>query len=611
MDSAVLHQNSGKIAAALVQGALNDGAASHLARVGLEFQEVCLKEHFLKELVYIESLLGRYFLALVLAAPVFHKDVHLRELAADGIRIGAGLVYLVDCKDHGDACRLCVGDGFLGLGHHGVIGRYNDNGKVRHLGAACTHGGEGLVAGGVQEGDAAAVLQFHAVCADVLGDTAGLTGNDVGVADVVKETGLTVVYVAHDGNHGRTLHKVFLAVGLLLLDFLGEFGGYEFHLIAEFFGHKDQGFGIQALVDGHHHAKGHAGADNLHHGGVPHEGGEVVDRHELRDFQHLVLCCCGLHLFLGADGCNLPLLLAVLCAEVVLGALVHAGVCLLHLLLDLLLHLFLLFGSHCRLEAVFLAALSASLCLGCGSALLGTVVLLGGFFGLHLGDVHFLGTAAFDALAFLAFLGVELGEVYLAHHFERCAACRRCLRWGRGGGFFFGFGLGFCNGFRLRLCHGLGFRFGLNHGFGFRLHYGFGLRLNHGLGFRLFLCGTRFLNFARNDRRRLLGLIRFCHRLRFAGEVVALDDGNSFGLVVVLFLRTFLCGLVKDFRELYVHFFGGFLEFKVLAEFLVKFREEFVRDLHVRVGILDGGSLRVEEVHKGVKSDVELLDKFR
>ena len=113
-----------------------------------------------------------------------------------------------------------MGDGFLGLGHHGVIGRYDNDGKVSHLGAAGTHGGEGLVAGGVQEGDAAAALQFHAVCADVLGNAAGLTGDDVGVADVVQQGGLTVVYVTHDGDYRRTLHKVFLAVRLLLLDFL-------------------------------------------------------------------------------------------------------------------------------------------------------------------------------------------------------------------------------------------------------------------------------------------------------------------------------------------------------------------------------------------------------
>ncbi len=74
---AVLHQDGGQITAALVQGTFNHGAAAHFVGVGLELQQVGLEEHLLQELIYVQALLGRYFLALVLTAPVFHQDVHL------------------------------------------------------------------------------------------------------------------------------------------------------------------------------------------------------------------------------------------------------------------------------------------------------------------------------------------------------------------------------------------------------------------------------------------------------------------------------------------------------------------------------------------------------
>ncbi len=135
-----------------------------------------------------------------------------------------------------------MGDGFLGLRHHGVVRCHDDNGQVCHLGTAGTHGRKGFMTGRIQEGDATAVLQLHAVGANVLGNATGFSGNHIGVADVVQQGSFTVVHMAHHGDNGRAFHQVFLLVGLLLLHFLGEFGGDEFHFVAEFFGHQHQGF---------------------------------------------------------------------------------------------------------------------------------------------------------------------------------------------------------------------------------------------------------------------------------------------------------------------------------------------------------------------------------
>ena len=89
-----------------------------------------------------------------------------------------------------------------GLGHDAVVGRHHEDDDVGGLGATGPHGGERLVAGGVDEGERPAVLD-DLVGADVLGDAAGLAGDHVGVADLVEELGLAVVDVAHDGDDRR------------------------------------------------------------------------------------------------------------------------------------------------------------------------------------------------------------------------------------------------------------------------------------------------------------------------------------------------------------------------------------------------------------------------
>ena len=80
-----------------------------------------------------------------------------------------------------------MGDGLLGGGHHAVVGGDDDDGDIGDLRTACTHGGEGFVSRGVEEGDAASVFEFDVVGTDVLCDAACLTGDDVGLADVVEQ----------------------------------------------------------------------------------------------------------------------------------------------------------------------------------------------------------------------------------------------------------------------------------------------------------------------------------------------------------------------------------------------------------------------------------------
>ena len=104
-----------------------------------------------------------------------------------------------------------------GLRHHAVVGRHHQDDDVGDLGAAGPHGGERLVARRVDERDLPAVL-LDLVGADVLGDAAGLAGDDVGLADAVEQQRLAVVDVAHDGDDRRAGPQVLLVLVLVVVE---------------------------------------------------------------------------------------------------------------------------------------------------------------------------------------------------------------------------------------------------------------------------------------------------------------------------------------------------------------------------------------------------------
>src|SRR3712207_2955656 len=79
-----------------------------------------------------------------------------------------------------------------------VTGRDHQHHDVRHLRATGPHGGEGRVAGRVEEGEGRAGVGRDLVGGDVRRDAGGFGGDHVGVADRVQGRGLAVVHVAHD-----------------------------------------------------------------------------------------------------------------------------------------------------------------------------------------------------------------------------------------------------------------------------------------------------------------------------------------------------------------------------------------------------------------------------
>ena len=119
----------------------------------------------------------------------------------DALGVGVGAVNLVDCEYDRHTCRLRVADGFLGLGHHRIVGRNHDDGDVGNLGSTRTHCGKGLVTWRIQKGNVLSVGKLNAVGADVLRDSTRFTCNYVRLSDVVQKRRLTVVDVTHYSNN--------------------------------------------------------------------------------------------------------------------------------------------------------------------------------------------------------------------------------------------------------------------------------------------------------------------------------------------------------------------------------------------------------------------------
>ena len=209
---AALDQDGAHGAAALVELGLDGHAAGLGVRVGPQVQGgIRGQQDGLEELVDVETLLGGDVHEHRVAAVLLGDQTVLGELATDLVRVGALLVDLVDCHDDRHVGRLGVVEGLDGLGHDAVVGGHDEDGDVGHLGTAGTHGREGLVTGGVDEGDRTLLVvqvDAHLVGADGLSDAPGLTGDDVGGADGVQQLGLTVVDVTHDRDHRGPGHEV-------------------------------------------------------------------------------------------------------------------------------------------------------------------------------------------------------------------------------------------------------------------------------------------------------------------------------------------------------------------------------------------------------------------
>ena len=178
MERAFLDEHGRHGAAALVELGFHDVAASRLVRVGREFEDVGLEGQHFEHFVEAFAGLGGNLTDHGVPAPVFGHEAEGGEFLKHAVRVGRGLVHLVDRNHDWHAGGAGVVHGFAGLFHDAVVGGDDQHHKVGHLRAAGTHGGERFVAGRVEEHDFAA-LGLHVVRADVLRDAARFAAGQV------------------------------------------------------------------------------------------------------------------------------------------------------------------------------------------------------------------------------------------------------------------------------------------------------------------------------------------------------------------------------------------------------------------------------------------------
>ena len=222
-----------------------------------------------------------------------------------------------------------MGDSLLGSRHHGVIGCDDDDGDIGSLSTTGTHGGKRLMTWSIQEGYLATAVQSHTVSTDMLGNTTRLTGNHIGIADIVEQRGLTVVNVTHHGYDWSTWNQVVLII-LFLAHCLLNLGTHVFGLETELLSHHINGFSIQTLVDRYHDTYTHQGRDNLSNADIHHRS-QLANGNELSKLQGLAFLLLLASLILQLLLNSLTLLLTILSTLLVLALAGQTGESLLYL----------------------------------------------------------------------------------------------------------------------------------------------------------------------------------------------------------------------------------------------------------------------------------------
>ena len=275
MQRSVLHQQGGHRAAALVQPGLDYCALSGAVGVCLQLAHLGSQGQHFQQIVHAHAGLGRDGAHNGVAAPILAYQAVLRQLLLDALGIGLGLIHLIDGHNNGNPRRLGVVDRLHRLGHDTVLGGHHQNGDIRHHGSSGSHGGKCLMAGGIQEGDGLAV-DLHLIGADVLGDTAGLAAGHMGVADIVQQTGLAVVHMAHDHHHGGTGYQILLVVLVVVDELLLDGDHYLLlHLAAHLLCDDGGGIEVNELAQGGHDAVFHQALDYLC-AGLFHAAGQLA-----------------------------------------------------------------------------------------------------------------------------------------------------------------------------------------------------------------------------------------------------------------------------------------------------------------------------------------------
>ena len=256
MQRSVLHEHGGDRALALVELCFDHRSDRATRRIGLELENVGLKQNLFEQLGDTGALLGRNLRVEGRTAKLLEDDLVLQQVLLHLGHVRRRQVDLVDRDNHRHTGALGVRNRLDRLRHDLVVSGDHQHHNVGDLRTTRTHGGERFVAWCVEERDGPLVGDLHVIGADVLCDPTRFACDHVGFADVVEQRRLTMVDVTHDGDDRRARTKIFDIVDHRRL--AREVGGivaFLHSLESEFAGDQFDLIEVETLIDGDHQPK--------------------------------------------------------------------------------------------------------------------------------------------------------------------------------------------------------------------------------------------------------------------------------------------------------------------------------------------------------------------
>ena len=177
-------------------------------------------------------------------------------------------------------------DSLNGLRHNSIIGSDNDNSDISYFSTTGTHSSKCLMTRSIKESNMSSVFKFDIVSTDMLCYTSSLSCNNIGVADMVEQRGLTMVNMSHNSYDRRTAFQISLSeVGLFFINIFNHLGRNKLGSETELFGYNIYCFCIQALVDTYHKSQSKASGDNLINRDI-HHNRQLISSYKLSQFQY-------------------------------------------------------------------------------------------------------------------------------------------------------------------------------------------------------------------------------------------------------------------------------------------------------------------------------------
>ena len=259
----VLYQNGCNRTAAFVEFCFDDGTFCHTVRICFQLLDLSYQLDVFQQVLNTHLCFCGYRNTDNVAAPFLRNQLVLGQLLFYLFWISSWFIHLVDSNNDRNACCLRMVDRLNGLRHDTVVSCYNQDSDVGDVCAASTHRGECLMSWGIQEGDRL-VIDHNLICTDVLGNTAGLGGGDVGVTDCVQNGGFTVVNVTHNNNNRRTFYLLIVAVlAVVEQTILDGDNNLFFYLGADFHCNQCSGIVVDDIGNRFHLAEHHQTFDDL------------------------------------------------------------------------------------------------------------------------------------------------------------------------------------------------------------------------------------------------------------------------------------------------------------------------------------------------------------